>query len=813
MSLIPDTELEKALTEKQYDKAINIYLKMSDGSSNRLEILNKVLDLAEHPSVSTKTTKKIYESLFGALVLNPPKDWLEKSFSYVIKTTPNISSDSLDKAHYYIEFAKALEKMSSNFSKQGFILAGEQYSFAKAFRDARTVYQHINESSSINDLYLLELQELCVELDISSAINLFNEYFEWNSKCSFTSSKILLETWIKISNQALNLLSNESALPKNKMKINCSDLIILIQKDIWQRSLQLNMADLTLWTAYFDLAFKQQILPLIDYWIEQSLVNKLHSKTDLGLFIIDHFNEANISNIIQLSSFLVIRFEDSKAVLEKLVAHLEVIIEKTDLIELKLEATNLIIKLYQLLEEKQKNLIWKIKHVELLYRNRSKEEAFKEIQDIQTRISGDHNFITLLSPYFLAIAKFLTQSKNYPDAEEVFESLINLYNSINDRIAAGRIYGEEASLFFETERKNANDILNKSMQLLSSYPIEAGLVQQKIGENLFNIGRENLANNYFVSSNKYFQQDKSMGREMASNLGKLLVNLSRQLLQDKKRRKFYDHYYDLAEKIFIEWGLASQFASDLLFEIKRVIEAHTDTEAINTIAIKTGKHIENSGDFLRLTAMLYDYSSALIEKGDISNGALISQTIFAILEEHESSKLIKEFGLKIALTFFDIKEVIIGDDMLERVISFYEDDKEFQAAGDALYKAGLILVMVERHEQAVATFGRATSFYEEANNSKAIEDIIVKCLDIAKQLSDKNKVEGQLYISKANEIIENTNTEISETTLNSAYSNYTEYLLQQSQSMIHQTTMPRRKHKKKEWFDKTQKDSNDSRHI
>ena len=813
MSLISNTELEKALAEKQYDKAINIYLKANEIGSNRLKTLSKAVDLATDPSVSEKTVKKLQESLIGALTFNPPKEWLEHSFDYLIKVIPAILPEPLERANCYSEFAKHLESASSSLGKQGFLLAGEQYKLAKNYKDARTAYQHINEFSSINTIYLLELQDFVDELEVSQAINLFNEYFEWNNKYSYISSKQLLENWIEISNQTLNVLGDASNLPKNKKNIVHNDVIFLMQKDVWQWAVKLHMVNLSLWRSYFNLAIRQQNFSQVDYWIEQSIINKLHSKDELGLHIISQFSNISTGAVIQLSSLIITRFGDTSAVLKKLVAQLEIVVTKVELVESRLDIANLIIRLYQDLEETQKYMMWKIERVELLYRTHNKEAAFKEIHDIQTRITGDREFINLVDQHILDIAKFLTQSKNFNDAENVFEILINLYTSINDSIAAGKIYGEEANLFFGLEHKNANDILNRSMKLLSGHPIEAGFIQEKIGENLFHNGRENIANDFFVEANKFFHQDESLGKEAASNLGKILVNLSRQLLQDKKRRKFYDQYYDLAEKIFIDWGLANQFASDLLFEVKRLIEGHADTEAINTIAIRTGKQIENSGDIFRLVSMLSDYSTELLEKRDIPASSLISQTILGVLEEHNSMVLIKEFGLKLALAFFDLEEVVIGDDILEHVITVYENDQEFQIAGDALYKAGLVLAKAKGHDQAVARIGRAVTFYEDTNNSRAIENEVIKCLDLARQLSDKNKDEGQLYISKANDIIENTDADISETTLNMAYANYSEHLLQKSQSIVQQTALPRRKHQKKQLFAKKTKNTDDSLNI
>ncbi|MHA1989389.1 MAG: hypothetical protein ACW98A_00390 [Candidatus Hodarchaeales archaeon] len=801
MSNFSNTEINKALENNEFDKAINLYLKTkNEDREERLQGISAAIELSNQ-NLSEKSYKKITAAIVDSLQLNPEPEWAKNAYNFINSSLSNLNFSNKDKASYYKTISNYMESLSPNSGKQGYNNAGNEYHLMKQYELAREVY---NKAQNYDKSYMMFTEEVNYnfgEYNISDAVKTLEKLIDWNKDKDFITRDEIFDYWYNQSNKILETLSDTEKFLNIKKKINKEEGVSLLQKSIWEQAIAVEKTSREIWEWYFQQSLALEIITLMDYWVNQAVTKNIFELKELGSFIRNHLDKLSVENLVQYAPLFIRSFQEEKELLYHFAEFLEQSFSTSYNINLQINLVNQIIFLFQSLTDTPKLLWWKFQRATIYYRLKDYENTLKDLEEIGTLSKNNNELINSLGEQFVPLAKKMINLKTFEIAEQVFDIVITMYRSINDSYTSGKILGDEAALLFEHRRKNAPEILKSAITILSGeeYVTLRGEIHQNVGESLFNVGEEDNALNFFKDANKLYLKEKSKSQEQAKSLGTLLEVKSRGLLQDRKRRRLYDKYYDFTESVFQSWDLSDELSKTLVFELKRLIDSKIDPENIATMAEKTGNRLQAHQEIEVFTKMLQNYTDFLIERGDLINASNISTILLSTLEKLNRVELVKKFGVAIAMNFFKIKETIIGEDVLEKAIDAFDQDEEFQDIGDALVDAGYILARVKNHEQAAATLGRAIPYYEDANNPKKIEDTIAKCLEIAKKLSDQGKEDAHLYINKANDIMNQTGVKLSETITETVYSSYSEHLLTKTEEIIKEKYVPKRKRKKREF--------------
>lgn len=241
----------------------------------------------------------------------------------------------------------------------------------------------------------------------------------------------------------------------------------------------------------------------------------------------------------------------------------------------------------------------------------------------------------------------------------------------------------------------------------------------------------------------------------------------------------------------------------LILEMRKISQDITENRKMENNAIKLKElvykvqNVENTDHVTKMAETLLKSIKHLLTLDKSRHAAEIAEAMF---ETNSFSKNIKF----IPLEFFKIQgAAIVGDDLLNDVISIFEDKNDYKSAASVLSEAGLLIHKLKRHEHAVAVLGRAVSYYLELENegNKHIESIIIKMLDIARELASNNDENSQFYIKKVNDITKTTGIQVEGYGAQAAHSSYTEQLINLSTIRVRSNIKKfGRKHKKKRQF-------------
>ena len=98
MSLTDNPDINNAIENKEFDKAVNLYLKIKDeDNSIRLKAISAAINLSNN-DLSEKSHKKIVAAVTEALTLNPDVEWSTKAYNYFLATIKNLNLNEIDKA-------------------------------------------------------------------------------------------------------------------------------------------------------------------------------------------------------------------------------------------------------------------------------------------------------------------------------------------------------------------------------------------------------------------------------------------------------------------------------------------------------------------------------------------------------------------------------------------------------------------------------------------------------------------------------------------------------------------------------------------
>jgi len=249
--------------------------------------------------------------------------------------------------------------------------------------------------------------------------------------------------------------------------------------------------------------------------------------------------------------------------------------------------------------------------------------------------------------------------------------------------------------------------------------------------------------------------------------------------------------------------------SELIREARKFTYEITENKNINeninnlkNIAQQASDSDMQAGTTERIADTLYQAMKHLLTNKKIREAGQIAEASIDLSFQKKLTDFEKHSDK--FLEFFKIPEaVIIGEDLINQIISNLDDQDNFQLAGTMLTQTGFLLYELEKHEHAAAILGRSTSYYQEMGDAgtKEIEALIVKMLDMSRELALKNDESSQFYLNKANEISNATGIQVEGYGVQAAHSSYTEQLLTQSTVTVRANVKKfGRKHKTKRQF-------------
>ncbi|MHA2366424.1 MAG: hypothetical protein ACXAC7_20875 [Candidatus Hodarchaeales archaeon] len=231
-------------------------------------------------------------------------------------------------------------------------------------------------------------------------------------------------------------------------------------------------------------------------------------------------------------------------------------------------------------------------------------------------------------------------------------------------------------------------------------------------------------------------------------------------------------------------------SDSILFEMRKVAQEISENQNPETaqilikLASQASEIIPSKEQFSKILEVLHSSMKLFLESNNTRTAGLLADKIIDLLEARNEG--IAEGVADVPLEFFKLSEgVTIGEDLLNRLISFWEDENKLERCADALNQVGFLLHNLRRHEHAVAVLGKSVTYYQDLEEGKKqIEDLILKLLDIARSLALKNDSNDQHYIQKANEISNMTGIKVEGYAIEAAHSSYAEHLLNKSSTMV-----------------------------
>ena len=617
MSLNDNPDINNAIENKEFDKAVNLCLKIKDeDNSSRLIAISAAINLSNN-DLSEKSHKKIIAAINDALTLNPDEEWSTKAYNYMLNAVQNVNISEIDKAKNFLIISDFIEQKSTGLGKDGYIKAGNEYHKILQFELAKESYDKAKQYDRSFFMFQEDIKYNFQEYNISKAINILDKFIQWNKNIDYKNRDVIFEFWYEETNKILETLVNTELFLNLKKKIKREDSITVLHESIWEQALAVNKISLEVWDWYFQQALSMELVSLLDYWIDKAIKSSLYNIQELGSYVNSKIEKLTLENLIQFAPLFIRKFQSEKVVLSPFAVYLENSFSTSIPPQIQLNVINQIIFLFQHLEETFKTLWWKLQRASVYYRLINIENVLKDLEEIGSLSKNNNEYVNKLGESFLNLSMKMTRSKDYELAEQSFDILIGMYQSINDVSKAGRILGDQSALFYEHKRKNASDIMNKAITILSgSEHINLrGQIHQKIGESLFNIDQESEALELFKQANKLYLNDKTNSVNNAKTLGSGLEVYSRQLLQDKKKRKLYEKYYSFMESVFQDWGLGEELSKTLVFELKRLIDSNIDPEDIATMAEKTGSRLRADQEINLFAKMLQEVTLLRKELG------------------------------------------------------------------------------------------------------------------------------------------------------------------------------------------------------
>ena len=210
-------------------------------------------------------------------------------------------------------------------------------------------------------------------------------------------------------------------------------------------------------------------------------------------------------------------------------------------------------------------------------------------------------------------------------------------------------------------------------------------------------------------------------------------------------------------------------------------------------------------DFIRILNALQDSIKFFINENKIRETGIVCDGYINLLEElNKPTEMIK--GVKdISNAFFtksDTAYHIYFEDVVNRVVSFLDDDSLLNELADFLISIGHELQKIKIHEMAINYLERGMNYLIDAGNKDAVLKEIQQLLETARVLSLKNNEYSSHYIDLVNEMVSEADIDLSkDVNTQLAYQSFSDHLLKSSKNVVESRFQESgRLHKKKREF-------------
>ena len=805
-------DLIKAEQERvvgNYDKAINLLLKVgSEHPELRFQLVSQAIDLyGNRPHVlkeiSEKTCRRVVDAILDHIGSDSvPASWWDQTFKISDQILQGSAYQDKEKGDIYNKFAGRLSSLSSLQTGEAYSRAGEFYLLIHNYRAARDAFSYTGNNQKILDLYWTEVKVLLSSMEYDEVISRFDEMVIWNNETRLVDQFDMFRDWNSLVLRTLESLESADNLSRIKKGFDREVFVLKLQKSVWSFAKEVKTANADIFEPLFQYGTRNSFVEVLDFLIGEMFALSLYSPTKHTFIVEELISNLEIGKVSTLVPLLIKRLAAST---ETLIAVEKVLEKRTQEFIVKedlLRLLNQLVFLTSYLREPFKTIWWRIQRAVVHYELDQPERGQQDLIDAVKSTKGNKDFTYTIGEPILKLAESLASTKQFEESHKAFEHLAALYKSVDDIQSAGNVFGQQIKLFYKYGEKSSPILLQNALQMFTGkelLPIQ-GLLKQRAGEGLVEAGNDEEALMFFGEAQELYKEADTSAQ--GASLGEYLEATTRILLVDRRRRKHYSAYASLTENVYDAWGQADKLSRTLVFELMRLVASKAEAEAIVEMAAKVGRRLHNADDIRQYAYGLRDYSSDLLEKNDSVHAGEIGRILLTTLDQHSQGGLIKELGMAIALIFFNAKEPIIATDLLEKAITEFEKEGGYQEVAQALLQAGITLGRAELHSQAIATIGRSISYFEDAGNTGGIEAAIIQLLNISRRLSDKGMDEAQLYISKANSIMQQTGIMLEGTEVEKTYSAYSDHLINKSAAIVKDAFSPRRKHQKRQFFKK-----------
>ena len=223
-------------------------------------------------------------------------------------------------------------------------------------------------------------------------------------------------------------------------------------------------------------------------------------------------------------------------------------------------------------------------------------------------------------------------------------------------------------------------------------------------------------------------------------------------------------------------------------------------------ALESEKSIELSDpDFLRILNALQESIAFFVNESKIKEATFLADSYIDILEDLDRPDEMMKRTKELSSVFFaktDTAYHIYCEDLVNRVVSFLDDDSLLEELGDLLIEIGKDLQKIKIHEMAINYLERGIMYHIDAEDKESVLQEIRILLENARVLSLKNNEYSSHYIDLVNKLIKDANIDISQdANTQLAYQSYSEHLLKSSKNVVESRfTQSGRLHKKKREF-------------
>ena len=229
---------------------------------------------------------------------------------------------------------------------------------------------------------------------------------------------------------------------------------------------------------------------------------------------------------------------------------------------------------------------------------------------------------------------------------------------------------------------------------------------------------------------------------------------------------------------------------------KNLVEAAKETKKVIDVS---------DPDYLRILSAVSEAINFFVSENKIREASYICDNYIDLLEDlNNSTEMIQRTKLLSDMFFTktDSAYHIYVEDVVNRVISFLDDDSLLEELGDLLIGIAQTLQKAKIHEMAINYYNRGITYLIDAGKDDRVLSEIQKLIEKARVLSLKNNEYSGQYMDLINQMVEEAGIDITkDQTTQLAYQSFSDHLLKSSKNVIESRAVQSgRLHKKKRDF-------------